>query len=206
MIEITYRKFVSCTRKNIAGLPSPFDDEKMNVIEGMANFSVVFLNDLADRQYENCLPKDECIAVVPDWWQVRLGANRPQLMVSYAAKFPDGAWDKAKYVISIPHWKKTKEQTSSTDFPSYRKGQYQGIMVLNDNSKIIVNGFTGEETLRAIDKITAGVVPIFLENAVTKMASRRGRTLSTVAVYPRSARYFGTGQMNLEPDWILKFP
>ena len=177
----------------------------MSVIEGMANFSVVFLNDLADRQYRNCRQPEECIAVVPDWWQVRLGADRPQIMVSYAARFPDGSWDKAKYVVSVPHWRKTKLETSSSDFPSYRKGQHQGIRVLNDNSKIIVNAFTAEAALIALDRLSVGVKPIYLDGSVTTVATRRGRTLSSVIVFPRSVRYFSTGQMNLQPDWVLKF-
>ena len=34
------------------------------------------------------------LAIAPDWWAVRLGANRPQLLILYAIKFKDGTWDK----------------------------------------------------------------------------------------------------------------
>jgi len=205
MTRIQFNRFISCTRRNALGALSPFDVVEMDVILGLATFSVIFLNDLADRKLKECEPKNDPIAVVPDWWQVRLGADRPQLMVTYAAKFADGTWDKAKYVISIPHWKKSEAMTGSEDFPIYRKGQYQGVMVLTDNSKIIVNAFSPEGALMSIDKIALGVQPLFLSGAVTKVASRRGRTLSSVIIYPRSARYFATGQLDLTPNWVKKF-
>jgi len=205
MTKIQFNRFISCTRRNAMGALSPFDVVEMDVISGLAPFSVIFLNDLADRKLKECEPKNDPIAVVPDWWQVRLGADRPQLMVTYAAKFADGTWDKAKYVISIPHWKKSEAMTEPEDFPIYQKGQYQGVMVLTDNSKIIVNAFSPEGALMSIDKIALGVQPLFLSGAVTKVASRRGRTLSSVIIYPRSARYFATGQLDLTPNWVKRF-
>ena len=164
----------------------------------------VMLDNQADILAMQCKEND-CIAAVPDWWQIRLGADRPQLMVAYAARFPDGTWDKAKYMISVPHWNKSKLLTTIDSFPVYRKGQYQGVMVLPDNSKLIVNAYTSEEATRVIDKFSLGIPLSMVSSSVTKVASRRGRDLLSIIVYPRSARYFATGQMDLTPTWSKKF-
>lgn len=167
---------------------------------------ILSLNNQADLLAQSCSPKsDECLAVVPDWWQIRLGANRPQLLVSYAAKFLDGSWDKAKYVVSIPHWSRSQGLTTIDKFPTYRKGQYQAVMVLPDNSKLIINAFSESIALNAVDKMAQGIPESMVVQSVTKVASRRGRDLLSVIVYPRSARYFPTGQLDLKPLWVNKF-
>ena len=201
---IRVKEFIGCYK--ILGVKKYFRDAFVSVPAGSSYAWTLCLNNQADLLAQSCDETgSDCLAVVPDWWQVRLGADRPQLLVSYAAKFADGTWDKAKYVISVPHWSRSKLLTLSTDFPIYRKGQYQGVMILPDNSKLIVNAYTSAAAFAAIDKFALGIPSAMISRAVTKVASRRGRDLLSIVVYPRSARYFATGQMDLSPTWVNKF-
>ena len=201
---IKVKEFIGCYK--ILGIKKYFRDAFVSVPAGSSYAWTLCLNNQADLLAQACDREvGDCIAAVPDWWQVRLGSDRPQLMVAYAARFPDGTWDKAKYMISVPHWNKSKLLTAVDNFPTYRKGQYQGVMVLPDNSKLIVNAYTSEEATAAIDKFALGIPPTMVSSAVTKVASRRGRDLLSIIVYPRSVRYFATGQMDLNPTWSKKF-
>jgi hypothetical protein len=152
-----------------------------------------------------CRQCDDSVAAVPDWWQVRLGADRPQLLVSYARKFSDGTWDKAKYIVSIPHWSKGKDATQIGDFPVYDKGSYQGTRVFPDNSKLIVNCLTREESIRVLNKLSNGIDVSLVDRSETSVTDRNGRLLREIKVYPRKCSYYSSGQQNLEPDWKLDF-
>lgn len=146
----------------------------------------------------------DCVAAVPDWWQVRLGADRPQLIVQYARKFSDGTWDKPKYLISIPRWSKSESLTVADDFPTYQKGQYQGTTIFSDNSKLIVNCITAAESERVTAKLLLSISEINKLNSVYTTSFRRGRSLSEITVYPRIVKYFATGQRDLNPTWSKK--
>ena len=123
----------------------------------------------------------------------------------YARKFNDGTWDKPKYVLSIPHWNKSKLETVFSDFPTYDKGDFQGTRVLPDNSKLIVNAVTSDEALRVIAKLSAGIPADMIEFAQTSIADRRGAPLRKITVYPRIVRYFASGQKDLAPTWSIDF-
>ncbi|MCT7981642.1 hypothetical protein [Laspinema olomoucense] len=53
---------------------------------------------LQDMQKASC--ENDNLAVIPEWWQLRPEADRPQLIVLCAEKKPDGTLDSAKYVSS----------------------------------------------------------------------------------------------------------
>lgn len=168
-------------------------------------FQLLFDNQAELLKTISCQPPSDSIAAIPDWWQVRLGANRPQLLILYARKFSDGTWDKPKYVLSVPHWNKSKVETQLSDFPAYEKGNFQGTRVLPDNSKLIVNALTADEALRVIVKLSASIPGDLIQQAQTSIADRRGAELRKIKVFPRIARFFATGQRDLRPTWSLDF-
>lgn len=204
-VVIQADKFVSCTR-NRFGLLIPYDSVPVTVPKAFAEaFRLMFANQANIVKLISCTPPPDAVAVVPDWWQVRIGANRPQLLIQYARKFADGTWDKPKYVLSIPHWNKTKAQTLIADFPEYEKGDFQGTRVLPDNSKLIVNALSAVEALRVIDKLSLSIPSEMIELAQTSIADRRGAPLRKIKVFPRIARFFATGQLDMRPTWSIDF-
>jgi len=204
-VVIGVRQFVSCTR-NRFGLPLPYDSVNVTVPKVFAPaFQLMFDNQAELLKTMSCQPPVDSVAVIPDWWQVRLGANRPQLLILYARKFSDGTWDKPKYVLSVPHWNKSKDATVLADFPEYEKGDFQGTRVLPDNSKLIVNALSRDEALRVIAKLSASIPTEMIEFAQTSVADRRGAPLRQIKVFPRIARYFVSGQKDLKPTWSKDF-
>ena len=204
-VVIQIKKFVSCSRA-VFGIPVPYDKVSITVPRLFASaFQLVLDNQAELLKQISCNPPEPSIAAIPDWWQIRLGANRPQLLVLYARKFNDGTWDKPKYVLSVPHWNKTKLQTVFSDFPAYDKGDFQGTRVLPDNSKLIVNAVSSDEAQRVITKLSAGIPSSMIEFAQTSIADRRGAPLRKITVYPRIVRYFASGQKDLAPTWSIDF-
>lgn len=181
-----------------------FINQSVLVSAPSAASTKILLDNQADLLSLQC-EKDDCTAVVPDWWQVRLGADRPQLIVLYARKFSDGTWDKPKYAVSIPRWSKSEAQTVYEDFPIYQKGQFQGTTIFSDNSKLIVNCFNAIEAERVTNKLLLSILDIDKQDSVYSTTFRRGRPLSEITVYPRMVKYFATGQRNLQPTWSKKF-
>lgn len=201
-VLITYKKFVGCNK--VLGVPVYFINQSVLVSAPYAAASKILLDNQADLLALQC-EQNDCVAAIPDWWQVRLGADRPQLIVLYARKFSDGTWDKPKYAVSIPRWSKSEAQTVYEDFPIYQKGQYQGTTIFSDNSKLIVNCINAIEAERVTNKLLLSILDTDKQDSVYSTTFRRGRALSEITVYPRMVKYFATGQRNLQPTWSKKF-
>ena len=185
-------------------MPVYFINQSVLVSAPYAAASKILLDNQADLLALQC-EQNDCVAAIPDWWQVRLGADRPQLIVLYARKFSDGTWDKPKYAVSIPRWSKSEAQTVYEDFPIYQKGQYQGTTIFSDNSKLIVNCINAIEAERVTNKLLLSILDTDKQDSVYSTTFRRGRALSEITVYPRMVKYFATGQRNLQPTWSKKF-
>jgi len=200
-VSITYKSFIGCNK--VLGVPVYFINKTVLVSAPAAAATKILLDNQADILALQCEVTD-CVAAVPDWWQVRLGADRSQLIILYARKFSDNTWDKPKYSISVPWWKKSQADTVYDDFPIYQKGQFQGTTIFTDNSKIIVNCFSAAESERVSAKLLESVLAIKKLNSIYSTTSRQGRALSQIVVYPRIAKYFATGQLNMTPTWTKK--
>lgn len=173
------------------------------------------IKELHDRifelQEEACRkPRPECVAAVPEWWQVRLGADRPQLIVQYAELLTATGATPPKYgapnqIITIPHYRLNADQTNRNLFPPYQKGQAMGILTLSDNSKLIVNCIAQRTSQLVIEQLQNTINSELLEGSQLSIGTRKGQALKTITVYPRIVKYFANGQADLKPTWIKYF-
>jgi hypothetical protein len=158
---------------------------------------------------ELCLQKNkssecECYAAVPDWWQIRPEAGRPQLVIQFGEDLGNGKIGAPKYAITIPHYKGSKP--SASPLPKYKKGSWEEILTLNDNSKVIVNAENQSEARKVINACQQIISPEYLTNSYLKGGTiRKGKALKEILVIPKMAKFFSTGQQNTIPDWIVRF-
>lgn len=107
-------------------------------------------------------------------------------------------WVEPRWPLTIPHY----VGGHKPQLPSYRKGQWEGILVLKDNSKVIVNAVSREESERVINALRQFINPSMLAGAQLKVGLRKGNQLKQCLVVPKSVRFFKTGQKNTVPDWV----
>ncbi|MBE9056350.1 alanine-zipper protein [Sphaerospermopsis sp. LEGE 08334] len=158
--------------------------------------------EISKTNTEICLAKNnkcpEPYAVVPEWWQVR-SFQKPQLSIIYREVLPDGKYGRGVWTLTIPHYNKDKNYKLS--LPEYEKGDYEGIKVLNDNSKIIVNAKNETVCLQVINAILAHV-PRELKSGTQepKIGKRKG-VYKKCKVKPVRCHFFVDGQKDLVPTW-----
>jgi hypothetical protein len=153
---------------------------------------------LAKLAAEGC-GKDP-VAAIPDWWQVRIGAERPQIVVTYR-KEGTGTY----HQISVPHPAAT-EKWASNLLGDYRKGPYAAILTLTDNSKFIVNCESEGEARRMLAIAKTLISPAYQGDGVTEQVTKRsGRAVEPANLIGRTASYFPTGQKKTIPLWRAQF-
>lgn len=143
-------------------------------------------------------------AAVPEWWQIRLEANRPQMIFMFAQKLGESNFDSPKYPITIAH--PIVKHYQESPIPDYQKGQWEAMLTLKDNSKLIINAISLAEAQKVLDACKAIIQPEFLEGAIERpIAPRRGPPLLEIHVSPRRVDYFSAGLKNTKPDWTDTF-
>lgn len=135
--------------------------------------------------------KDNAIAV-PEHWQIPLEAQRPQLVVQSAEKMSNGFLDSAKYVTTIPHYKH-KEIRKIPPFDYMDKGSTQGMLVLKDNSKVIIYVKNQNEAIRVINQIKQTIDPDYLTNSYVKLGRIQHEFIKEIRVYPKFGRFYDKG-------------
>lgn len=144
--------------------------------------------------------EDGCaIAAIPEWWQVRIGADRPQLVVLFGESLANGKTGRSRYPLTIPHY--VKPESFSPTLPSYVKGQWEGILTLKDNSKVIVNAVSEAVAENIINSVKLLINPAMLDGSFIKIGQRKGQILKQILVKPCTAKFFATGQKDTNPDW-----
>jgi hypothetical protein len=151
------------------------------------------------RLAEQECKKEVPVATTPDWWQTRIGGDRPQAVVYYRE------WDGTKYGsythhVSIPHYSKPKGFKPS--LPSMSKGKHQGTLVLRDNSKIIVCCASRQEAGRVISSLRS-FTGDYARGAKAKYGEYGDDELKKVKTRPIRLDYYSTGQKNSTPDWSV---
>jgi hypothetical protein len=178
---------------NAQGLPGI--DEKLNAV-----FSA--LESIWSKV--RCEDDNECLLVVPEWWQVKAGANRPQLLLIYADKLSDGTWGRQRREFVIPHFNVALRNALKSILPTVRKGSYQGIYTLKDNSKIMMYCINKTEVTRILREFDRLVLPNQRTKNFKTGEISYTSNFQKITLYPYEARYFSRGLEALTPDWKEK--
>lgn len=161
----------------------------------------------AEQMTELCEAKNnkDAIAAVPLSWQIRNEGQRPQLVILCGEVIKDGKTVKygdANLPITVPHWKGSASDKIS--LPTYKKGSWEGIYTLNDNSKITINAQNEGECQKMLNALLPWVLPEFKKDAYFK-GGKITRDIQEREVKARHGKYFATGQRNSKPDWSIDF-
>ena len=135
----------------------------------------------------------------PDWWQVRLGSNVPQLVFGFRK-----ADSSTYHSLCVPHPANTNKPTKSL-FPPYIKGNWQGMVVCRDNSKFIVNAVSQNEATAMCNVAISLIDPQYLEQPPrVYIGERKGQAVSVDDMIPATIQYFESGQKNMIPNWRVR--
>jgi hypothetical protein len=156
---------------------------------------------MAKLATEHC--EKEAIAAVPEWWQVRIEAGRPQLVILFGKVLPDGKVERAKYGLTIPHY--SGGRTNTPPIGTYKHGQIEGILTLNDNSKVMVNAASEAEASRVLFMAKQAIDPLYVKGSFIKIGPRQGQVLAPVTLVPRYGKFFASGLRNTKPDWTAYY-
>ena len=159
------------------------DDSALEVL----NKQIYFYLGLQDNR--------ELIATIPEHWEKRVGSDRSQLVVIYRPKHktPERT---GNYPICIPHYAGDKKPK----IPEFKKGNWQGILTLEDNSKLIINGASSTETERVIKAFKRYIKPAYLTDNL-KIGHLKSNPFHEFEVKPLRADYYSRGKKNAQPDW-----
>jgi len=151
----------------------------------------------------------ECWAAIPESWAIKIGANRPQLLVLFARVFDDGFVGPPKYQLTIPHYQNLGPITQSP-VGSYQHGRIRCLYELIDNSKIVVFAKSRSEGVRVIQQALSVINPFMFnsfvdEDVIATPMSNSRREFAEATFVPRIARYYSNGQRNEIPDWEVRF-
>ena len=159
---------------------------------------------IAEQTCECRCQSSSAYAVVPESWELRPEAQRPQLIIVFKEKLANGTIGTSPYPLTIPH--PIPDKPKSCPIPDYQKGQWEGILVLKDNSKVIVNAISLEEADRILTVIKGIIYPAYLKGSYQKVGQRKGQALKTINVIGKNAFYFSQGIKNArQPDWMVTF-
>jgi hypothetical protein len=148
----------------------------------------------------------DAILSIPEYWENKLGYQRPQLIFIYREKNPDGSWGKSTYPISVPHPKFTTANQVAKP-TGYEKGNFNAILTLTDNSKVIAHAKSETEARRIIDAIKPYIADQYLTNIQLKLSERTGATVFVQkVVQPWRVDYWSKGlSSRRKPDWSKLF-
>jgi Collagen triple helix repeat (20 copies) len=179
--------------------------ETVSVIDGTQLLEQAKFTKLAEIQARQC-SEISCIASIPEHWQVRLEGGRPQLVYIYREVKPNGTLDDSWYQISVPH-PKTYTKANVPKLPNYIKGDWEYIVTLTDNSKIVVNGKDEAECKTIIEAAKSIVNSAKLDPKIPIKSAKRtaedGFAVRNVRLY--KIDYYSTGaRKGAKPDWSKK--
>ena len=152
--------------------------------------------------------KTDTVPVIPEWWAMKVGSNRPQLVVVFKPKNDSVIQNKnSRWSLTIPHFRATTSNFKNQLklIPDYDKGRYQGTLTLKDNSKLIIYAKSITEAERFIKRIVSNNLIDSRYINPTDYDIKTGKikgNFKEIKVTPTYAKYFSTGQKNLQPDWV----
>ena len=143
--------------------------------------------------------------VIPESWQVKVGSDRPQLIVVYKPKSKKYPTQTSRWSLTIPH---PNPEINPQDFvklmPEYKKGNTYGMLILVDNSRLTVNAKDESEAKEMIEKVLANnlINPDFISKKKFIKTGNMGTDYKELEVIPEAAKFFSKGQQDNNPDWI----
>ncbi|WP_138504069.1 hypothetical protein [Nostoc sp. PA-18-2419] len=148
----------------------------------------------------------ENIAIAaPDSWLIRPENHRPQMIIQFGEILGNKKVGSPKYPLTIPHPKPNKPSKSA--IPAYKKGNWEVIFVLKDNSKITIHALNEIEAMKVLNAAKALVIPDYVNNGYLSKSGKviTKTPLDEVVVTPKMAKYFPNGRKSQKPEWIFKF-
>jgi hypothetical protein len=137
-----------------------------------------------------------CTASVPDWWQVRKGAETPQLSIVLRKE-----GTKNYHSLNIPH-PIVQPKPTTCPIKAYVAGNWQATIYLSDNSKFIVNAKLKGDAIRVATQAASLIMPEFLSNPLAiATTERRGFAVNQSLMIPRYMDYHPEGQKGRRPLW-----
>ncbi len=136
---------------------------------------------------------------IPDWWQTRIGSDRPVLSILYREN-NGGRWGDYYHTVNIPHY--AYPQGYKPTLPIISKGKYQATAILKDNSKIIINGSSMAEARKAINQLVQ-LTGQYASDATITISERKDE-LKKVRTKAVRGSFFSTGYQNSNPDWTIE--
>jgi hypothetical protein len=196
---ITVQVFDKCNLETNAPI---FKEVSVPCIVGTQTLIQEEFKRMAAIEAQQCIPLDT-IAAVPEWWQVRIEAKRPQLIILFGEVDESGKVGAGHYALTIPHY--VGGQTKKPPIGTYKKGQIEGMLTLNDNSKVIVNAVSENEANRVLILAKQVIDPDRLEGSFIKVGTRRGQILKTSTLVAQYGKFFATGLQNTKPTWTIYY-
>lgn len=201
MADIT--QFVNCDPKT---KKPAFAVVKLPVLKGTAATETAKSLQMARVNALECKECDPttAIATIPEHWQVRIEGGRPQLVYVFREKNDDGSLADSWYQIAVPHPDPKINKSNVPKLPNYRKGDWEYIITLKDNSKIVVNASDEANAKTMVTAASAIVNEIMLDPMIPIKSGRRTAKNAFVErdVVLYQIDYYGNGARNgAKPDW-----
>lgn len=167
----------------------------MQLVKELYEFNLDIHKDLAAK---------ENYVAMPERWQLPPEAQRPQLVVQSAELDDQGNLGSAKWQTTIPYYNQP-ENYDVPPFDKMLKGSTQGMLVLKDNSKVIIYARNQNEASRVLNLIQQSIDPSKLEDSYPKLGRIKNPHLKEVEVYPKSARFYPEG-VKEKFAWQVAYP
>ncbi|MBN3897107.1 MAG: hypothetical protein HWQ41_18065, partial [Nostoc sp. NOS(2021)] len=189
-------------RCNVNGFPEN-DPEIVSVIAGTEACELLKFFQLAEIQGNATCNQD--VAAIPDSWLIRPEYHRPQVIYQFAEVDQSGNITGApKYPITVPHHLAAKPTVA---LPNYKRGNWEIIFVLKDNSKVTIHSLDEENGMSILNAIKLRIIPSYLVGAYLSKSCLvvTDTSISQITVKNRMAKYYSTGTKNVLPNWIAKW-
>lgn len=151
---------------------------------------------------------NEAIAAIPDSWLIRPEHHRPQLIFQFAEVASDNKLGSAKYPLNIPHPKKGYKP-NECPLPSYKKGSWELIYVLSDNSKVTIHALNKAEAQKVLQACKEIIEPSYLEGGYLSkdglVKPSAENAIKEITVRPRYCSFFPKGRKEGKPEWRIDF-
>lgn len=146
-----------------------------------------------------------CVASVPEHWQLKPESRRPIAVFLFGELSPGSTRiDSPKWQICVPHASPSALGGFSNEF-GYRKGSYQFLLTLADNSKVIFYGDDPAQMERILDRWKGIISSSMLSGSFLKKGQIQGLGFSVRELRLVRIDYYSSGNMAGNPSQVFYF-